>query len=177
MGDEGSAYWIGCGALSLATRAEDGRGADTKVRELLLEQYNGESLWDFHRILYSQREPRPLIASLAQVVTKAAELGDGPAQELLAEAARHLAASVVAVSRLLQEEDLLCSYTGGVFHAGRWVLDPFEEEIKKNRPKMQVVPPMLAGDGGAVILGLRTLGVEVDSALAEKVGQQLKAFG
>ncbi|MCK9222455.1 MAG: BadF/BadG/BcrA/BcrD ATPase family protein [Limnochordia bacterium] len=176
MGDEGSAYWIGRQALSLATQAEDGRGPSTKIREILLEQFACKSLWDMHRVLYSEAEPRPMIASLAPIVSAAASLGDQRAIDLLAQVARHLASSVLAVSADLGEDDLMCSYVGGVFKAGKWVLEPFEREIRERMPKMRVIPPVLSGDGGAVLLGLRGLGVQVESSIAESIRRQLEDF-
>jgi len=99
FGDEGSAYWIGREALSLATQALDGRGPATKLAEVLpfpLIGTPGERLVAIFDWIGALQHPRSELAALAAIAIAAAEAGDAVAQSLIDAAVQHLAAHVRA---------------------------------------------------------------------------------
>jgi N-acetylglucosamine kinase-like BadF-type ATPase len=109
LGDEGSGYWIGLEALRAAIRAQDQLPASTTLdappNTLLLreiEQHWGlASLGDLvafaNRRTHSESEAPPDFATLAPVVARCAEQGDGLAAGILERAGEELAALVTLV--------------------------------------------------------------------------------
>jgi N-acetylglucosamine kinase-like BadF-type ATPase len=118
LADEGSAYWLGHAALRRGIRAADGRGpatsfSDRVARKLGLEVPDGLVSW-----FYDQERSRYRIAELAGLVEEAARDGDEDAEELLEEAALHLARAARAVARKLAfEQPYLVVLSGGAFRA------------------------------------------------------------
>lgn len=101
LGDEGSGFAIGLGALRAIARATDGRGPETALRDVILQRWaltNPEALV---ATVYRHPFPRIEIASLAAVVEAVAETGDDVARGLLVEAGRELATGVASVVRAL----------------------------------------------------------------------------
>lgn len=106
IGDEGSAYWIGREALSLATRMQDGRIPATDYAEALfaalLENAHPApgQIFDWLAGLSHQRSA---IAAISRHVETMARAGQAEATALLATAADHLAEHVTAGRRLAGE--------------------------------------------------------------------------
>lgn len=102
LADEGSAYWLGRGALVAAVRANDGRGAATALAPLVLEALGIASVSELVPLVYpAPGMPRHRIAALAPLVERAAVAGDEVARQLLDAAARELAIAGRAVARRL----------------------------------------------------------------------------
>lgn len=121
FGDEGSAFWIGREALSLATRLLDGRltdetGSGSAFAQAILAACgvaaDGLIDWAFER-----QGHRARLASLARTVSGLAEAGNGQARHLLETAADRLVEHVFAARRALGQPDLAWSYAGGVFRS------------------------------------------------------------
>jgi N-acetylglucosamine kinase-like BadF-type ATPase len=132
MGDEGSAYQIGLAALGAACRASDKRGPATTLLEHIPARLERSTLREVHKGIYSHAIMRPQIAGLAAVVGAAArDDNDTIAQAILTRAGRDLADAAIAVIEALNMVDTGMSVytTGGVFHAGEFVLAPFRERI------------------------------------------------
>ncbi len=118
LGDEGSAYWLGHAAVRLGVRATDGRGPQTLLFDRICAQLGISEPRDLVEWFYGQEQVRTRIAELAGIVERAAADGDEAAQDLLDQAARHLARAARAVDRQLNldgEYPLVLS--GGVFRA------------------------------------------------------------
>jgi glucosamine kinase len=95
LGDEGSGYAIGLGALRAVARAEDGRGPPTSLRSALLEAL---SVTDVGALVpWAAAASKAEVARLAPLVARAAEEGDSVADRLLADAALQLEGHVAAV--------------------------------------------------------------------------------
>src|SRR5688572_10315640 len=95
MGDEGSGYDIGCGALRAATQTSDGRGQPTLLLERIPQHFGVSDLRAVHKGIYSYAITRPQIASLSSVVGAAAQEGDTVARNLLRQAGGHLAVAAL----------------------------------------------------------------------------------
>ncbi|CAN5876096.1 N-acetylglucosamine kinase [soil metagenome] len=115
VGDEGSGYAIGRGALAAALRAVDGRGANTWLLPTFLEHLGlsgprGIPPW-------AGRAEKREIAALVPQVVRVAEEGDGVARELLQREARELAQHAIALVHRLGpwSAEPPAVFFGGVF--------------------------------------------------------------
>lgn len=101
VGDEGSAVWLGRKGTQAALQALDGRGPDTVLATMVPEAL------DIHEtanasiaaLIVTETYSRPpaRLGELAPLVLDAGEGGDPIAHDLVEAAARHLAATAVAV--------------------------------------------------------------------------------
>ena len=169
MGDEGSGYWIGLRALSLATRAHDGVIPPTTLVHRVPKHFGCDRLIDIHPAANTGGLAKHAIASLARTVCDAAMSGDEASIQLLREAGAALGELVVAVARRLSLQAPLFSYAGGVFRAGPLILAPFRERVTAACPGATLVHPVLDGVGGAILIGLKEAGIVVDEAVVERV--------
>jgi N-acetylmuramic acid 6-phosphate etherase len=101
FGDEGSAYAVAVAGLRAAAQAADGRGPATQLLPGFLRRWDLPSAAALVQAVYPLAADRAAIASLADIVTKAATAGDGVAGQILDRAASDLAAMVAAVARKL----------------------------------------------------------------------------
>ena len=134
--DRGSAYDIGRDALYAAMRDYDGRGPKTTLLKLIMRRLDvGEPQGIIARV-YAGHMSVSEIASLSALVSEAAEGGDEVALEILREKGGILGELVVsAASRLgMLRTRFGVSLNGGVFRAGRPLLGPLEERIRRGGP-------------------------------------------
>ncbi|MBQ3507902.1 MAG: hypothetical protein IJA91_05055 [Clostridia bacterium] len=111
----GSGYDIGRDALEAVLRAHDGRGAPTRLTELLTTHLSGEV---YSKITEIYREGKPYIAACAPCVFEAAKTGDPVAVSILHRNARSLAEYIEAAwnhlfVRMLPETVFLPVVMGG----------------------------------------------------------------
>ena len=177
MGDEGSAYWIGMEAIRAACRASDGRGEQTALIERIPDFLQVDDLRALHRKMYAQEISRSAIASLAAVISDAAQSGDTGAIRLLQQAGQELAQAALAViARMNRVEDGLPIYcTGGVFRAGQLVLDAFETVIAARSPASTVHAARFSPVVGALLVALRAAEVELTPQVIDQVRRTLPA--
>ncbi len=173
LGDEGSAYDIGCAALRAIYQAADGRGAPTQLSRTILDQLRFDDLPALHQAMYSGKIERAAIARLAALVGNAAREGDTVSLELLAAAGRSLAACVIAVAERLGQLDLPVYTTGGVFRAGELLLHPFRNVIQSRFANMAVHPAAYSPSVGALFLALQAMTISLDAALLRRVDASL----
>jgi N-acetylglucosamine kinase-like BadF-type ATPase len=155
FGDEGSAFHIVRQALRAALRFEEGWGAPTSLRRILLDATGASDVNEVQHRFYTPEFPRPRIASFSKLVDQAAENGDAMAREILNEAARDLAAIADAVRGQLfdKEERVRVAYIGGVFRS-RTVLEKFTALVGDG-----VGPPIYGPAAGALLEAYRAAGV------------------
>lgn len=157
IGDEGSGYWLGIGALTAAVRAFDGRGPATVLRERVMNVFGLADANEVMHRLYVEGLSRAAIASLAPLVLHAAADGDAVASELLQRSADDLAACVVAVAQHLGVAAGPCevALVGGLFEAGDALAAPLHDALQIQLPACHVVraeqPPIV----GACLLAQR----------------------
>ena len=152
FGDEGSAYWIGKEALSLASQALDGRHPDQGFAAGLLTPLFGQlpvgelpgqaALLDWY---YGLPHVRSGVAALARRVDELADQGQGTALGLLDRAARQLALHVQAARAQLGGDHLPWSHAGSVVNS-HTVLARLEPLLGQ-APLPPVLPPL----GGALL--------------------------
>ncbi|GHF38183.1 N-acetylglucosamine kinase [Deinococcus metalli] len=162
FGDEGSAYWIGRAALSLASQALDGRHPDAAfAQDLLCPLLGGkvtpERLLEWHHGLAHVRSG---VATVARTVDQLAATGQATALALLQSAAHELARHVHAVRAQLDAPSLPWSYAGSVT-ASRPLRDALVRELACE-PTAPALPPL----GGALYHAATRAGHEPAWALA-----------
>jgi glucosamine kinase len=122
VGDEGSGWALGLGALRAVLRAADGRGPETSLaravpRALDLSPHAfAEAL-----VPWVAEASKSRVASLAQVVAAEASAGDTVARSLLEGAAEALVEHVDALHRRLpgrEQETLVVALAGGLLGEG-----------------------------------------------------------
>ena len=130
LGDEGSAYWLGQGALRRTARAADGRGPSTHLTEKVCETLGVSGPPGLIRWI-SRNEPlRYRVAALAPLVQQAADEGDEVAGSVLDEAALHLSHAASAVARRLEfPEPFPLVLAGGAFRACPGLLPRVERAL------------------------------------------------
>ncbi|GAA2985803.1 N-acetylglucosamine kinase-like BadF-type ATPase [Microbacterium terrae] len=154
MGDAGSGYWIGREGLDAAMRAYDGRGAETRLLDMLRER------WPDPETAYVQLQSDParvsVIASFAEhVAALAAE--DTVAASICLRAARELSHSAAtALHRVAGPDDEereapVVSAIGGVFRSAL-IRDRFAELMLEAVPGAHIEPPVGTGLDGAAAL-------------------------
>ncbi|MEU6157964.1 BadF/BadG/BcrA/BcrD ATPase family protein [Streptomyces sp. NPDC047130] len=137
LGDCGGGAWIGRAGLEAALRAHDGRPGGSSA---LLER--GESLLGppagWPAALYPRPDRPAVLASFAPQVAACAPV-DPVAEEILRDAARHMAGAAAAVCP--EEGAPVVSVTGGLTRLGEPLLAPLEEALAKALPHARRVAP------------------------------------
>jgi N-acetylglucosamine kinase-like BadF-type ATPase len=155
-GDEGSAYWLGKKLLSIFTKQSDGREEKTPLYHMVKQHFKMETGYDLLSLLTNslevQREP---IAKLALLLYEAANEGDQKAIEIYKEGAFELSLIINTLLRTLNfksDEKAFVSYSGGVFNAGSFILDPLKAFIANKH--VRLVKPILQPVVGAALYAL-----------------------
>jgi glucosamine kinase len=103
LGDDGSGFAIGRAAFRLALDdLETGRRGQQAITTLLLDEFRLRTTNELISAIYTNPNPRAVIASLARHVGQAAELGDAAAHAILDVAARDLARLAQRTAELLR---------------------------------------------------------------------------
>ena len=101
LGDEGSGYDLGCKALQAVVRAVDGRAPHTLLIDMILKNWQLQSVDGLLAQVYPESNNKSRIAKLADHIFAAAEKGDTIAHQIMQQGAQELALVVQTVSRKL----------------------------------------------------------------------------
>ena len=153
LGDEGSGYDIGVSALRAAIYAEDGRGEPTMLLPMIYEEWRLQKLWGMVPLVYGSSDPRRLVASVTQLVSRAAAAGDPVALSLYRKAAHEMAHMTIC---LLQRHDGRFEgpvvVSGGVWKGSPSMFDCFRREVLAVFPDAEVLMPVFEPVVGGVVL-------------------------
>ena len=183
VGDAGSGYQLGVGAVRAAFADLDGRGpattlTDVVLRDLGVERGDGPPM-DFGRsgvlstAVRRVYERRPIVlARFAEAVF--ASRGDAVADELLRQAARDLAWSLRVVAAPDVSGPVV--FAGSVLTRNRWFMDEVAGLVADVLPAADNY--LVAEDGmvGVIILALRAVGVEVGETVLCHVATTLASM-
>ncbi len=144
LGDQGSGFALGLGALKRVMREFDGRGVATTLTGLIIEKLSLNSPFDLVGFTYQAPVPVKEIAGLAPLVFSASEQGDKTAQDLVNKLIIEMVLSVQAVARKtnLTNEEFELGLVGGLFKENL-VIKLLEREIKKILPQAKIVLPKM----------------------------------
>jgi len=159
FGDEGGGFDLTRQALRAALAFEEGWGAPTALREVLLVASGASSANDLMHRCYTPEFPRPKIASFAVLVDHAARSGDPLARQTLEKAAQDLATLAMAVRRQLFQpgEPAHVAYIGGVFRSEILLLR-FRTLLELEEGNL-VGPPIHSPAAGALIEAYRAANI------------------
>ena len=153
FGDEGGAFDIVRRAIRAALQFEESWGSETVLRHELLSATGIATADELMHMLYTPEWPRSRSATLAPIVTAAADAGDAVARRILDEAAEKLAWYAKGVYSRLFSGPVLVSPVGGAFQSVSY-RSAFEAALKNTMP-CRVVSPRLDPARGALLLARR----------------------
>lgn len=156
-GDEGSAYWIGKQVIELFTKQADGRMEKTPLYNIVREELKIQEDFDFlDYVLNHLKMERGKVAQLARLLYMAAKANDKKALEVYSLAAYEQYLTINAIINKLDFcEEILVSYSGGVFNAGKYVLEPLEKNLAENGINVRLIEPRLMPVLGAALYAFK----------------------
>lgn len=169
IGDDASAYWIGIKTINEYTKQKDGRKEKTALVEVLEKEFNITYKYEivdiaFNRLKFNRTE----LAKFSGICFKAAEEGCPACREIFKEAAGEVFAHINAISKELNfKDEFVVSYTGGVFKAGKHILEPLQEMINNSELKCYLQEPELEPWNGSVLLAYTLAGNKVPDNVKE----------
>ena len=152
--DEGSCSWVARQLITEFVKQSDGRRPRSAIYEEVRSALGITK--DLYVSGYLQTEVRnnsALLAQLQPVALRAARRGDTSALDIYRRAAAELAETAVAIRCKLDfpvEVPVRVSYSGGLFHAGEIILQPFRKEMEQNG--FTIEPPLYSPVIGATAL-------------------------
>jgi N-acetylglucosamine kinase-like BadF-type ATPase len=175
LGDEGSAFNIGLRAIAAASRGADRRTESTALQEVVTEHFEVERVRQLPRIIYAAGFSRERISLLAPKVVRTAEEGDTAALAIIRNAGEELALTALGVIRqLFTPETAVDVYmTGGVFKAGKLLMEPFRTVLQTAWPGAEPREPRFPPAVGGLILAAQSAGISVDAAWLDTVDATL----
>lgn len=173
VGDQGSSFDVGRRALMASLFHEDGRGPATLLTERIRQRFMLHAMTDVLNLVHGNPAPlqRQDIAAIVPTVIQCAAEGDKVAQDLVRTAAQELGVSVSAVLKRLswpKGERIPVAGIGSMFEAGPMLIDPMQQVIQANVPQAMLVKPLHTPSYGAVLLALRSIGVQLDETPGER---------
>jgi len=171
LGDEGSGYDIGRKALAAVMRSSDGRGPQTSLARRILGNLKLDHPEQLIGYAYGATMGVPKIAELASIVLDESKRGDPVSQRIVEDAAKELtgaALSVIGKLRMEKEpvEVVVC---GGAFEYCDVLQNSVKTTLKKALPRATLMRPKFDPVVGAVLLGLKSLGVEPSDSLLTRL--------
>ena len=179
LGDEGGGYDIGLRTLRAAIYAEDGRGPQSVLPDLIREAWGLRNLWDMIERLTGNPDMRSLVASVTHLTERAALAGDEAALSVYRDAGRELAKQVLAVIRNGGGHwigPVIAS--GGAWKGSAAMFETFREAVLAAHPGAEVRFPDYEPIVGSVVGRLLALHPEAsaESAVRDLLGEGFDAF-
>ena len=167
LGDEGSGYDIGLKTLKAAIYAQDGRGEETVLLDMVMEKWKCSTLWDIVSHLANNPDARHEVASAATLASRAANAGDRVAIGIYEYAAKELFLQAkTLIEKFRTEWNKTVVITGGAWKGCRVMLDRFREEICREYPGSTVLTPAFEPVVGCVVLRCLRDGMSMDEIRA-----------
>ena len=172
FGDEGSAYWIAVQGLNAFSRMSDGRMPAGPLHRIMRKHFDVSADLDICGRVMGDGEPlRDKIASVSRLVAEAAAEKDVAALAIFDRAAHELAEIIEAIRVQLgygNLENVLLSYSGGVFRSGDLVLGPLRRHLSAFSAHYCLANPIFDPSIGAALYAARLCGQPLDrTALAK----------
>src|SRR5215471_1915648 len=171
LSDEGSGYDIARRALRAVAAEFDGRSPSTKLSELIFRRLGVETAADLPGVIYSSNRDPVEIASLAELVTEAAEAGDEVATSILAAAGTELGHLAVSVIERLRMASCVfrIALVGSVFKAGDLLISALKTRVLAVAPSAELGPPLFPPTVGAARLAQSLAETDGSQTLADQI--------
>jgi len=171
LGDEGSGYDIGRKALMAVMRSCDGRGPQTSLARRILRHLKLDHPEQLIGYVYGATMEVPRIAELASIVLDESNRGDPVSQRIVEDAAKELTEAALSVIEKLRMEKgpvevVIC---GGAFEYRDILQNSVKTTLQKALPRATLIRPRFDPAVGAVLLGLKSLGVELNDSLLTRL--------
>jgi N-acetylglucosamine kinase-like BadF-type ATPase len=126
----GSGRWIGKEVYRHIVEAIDGRGPKTNLQEFIFKKFNIKGVDEFIDFIYEN--PAVNLPKFSIVCNEAAMAGDKVSREIIVEAGKNVARSVIVTARQLDFNDgkIPTVITGGVFNS-KFFYESFIDSLKK----------------------------------------------
>jgi len=167
LDDRGSSFDLGRGAMIACARAHDRRGRETLLSATLQDRLGIGEWRELLARVDAEGLTRAEVASLAPLVTDAANADDPVALELIDNGTAALAECVATVARELDVSDPRVTATGGLASSGTTWWRSYERAVIGLVPAAHVVPSSLSPLHGAALLAIEAAGVAIDGAIIE----------
>ncbi|MBL1419000.1 MAG: hypothetical protein COC24_000670 [Alphaproteobacteria bacterium] len=173
-GDEGSAFWIGRAALSMASKVLDGRHEDQEFVDAIFSQLQinlgvSPDPLDLLNWIVTKKHKRSAMASVARYVDVLANQGNATALQILNDAAWELTSLGKALAqRSGLSEPLRWAHAGSVFNSR--ILTQAVSKNLGNNPVM----PKLSPIGGGLLLAAITAGWKCDNEFIQNIAEASK---
>lgn len=162
LGDEGSGYDIGLQALRAAIYSDDGRGERSVLRDMIIEKWGLERLWDIVTRLAGNPDARHEVASVAAICSEAAYKGDRVALGIYERAAQDMFLAVkTAANRHLNEWNGSVAVMGGAWKGHPCMLESFTDLVREAYPCATVYHPVFEPVIGCAIYRALRSGKEI----------------
>lgn len=141
LGDEGSAYDIGLRGAKRALASIEGRMPPTLLAEKAVAYFGGGNRHGIVARFCGTRVNQALVAGFATRICEAAQERDEAALLIMEEAGEALGelAAFVARSLFAEDDEIAVALAGGVFSAGRLVIDPIRCVLLPQFPRARLV--------------------------------------
>ncbi|MDZ5034788.1 BadF/BadG/BcrA/BcrD ATPase family protein, partial [Clostridium perfringens] len=156
-------YWIALRTINEYTKQKDGRKERTALYDILEKEYNITYQYEivdvvFNRLKFNRTE----LAKFSKICFLAAEEGCPDCKKIFRDVAEAIFEHINAISKELNfKDEFVVSYTGGVFKAGKHVLEPLQEMINNSKLKCKLQEPALDPWNGSVLLAYTLAGNKV----------------
>jgi len=164
IGDEGSAYDIARRGVNAAFWAWDGRGPKTMLVDMLLKMFDQTDLREACTPIYTSPNLRKDFASLAMLVTEAADKDDQVALKVLQDGAVQIAHLLTACANNLNMGGsayrIASSNSGLITGSDYRYFKMIQQELKKVHSEAELVEPKFEPVIGAGLIALDEAGIE-----------------
>lgn len=169
IGDDGSAYWIALKTINEYTKQKDGRKEKTVLVDILEKEYGVTYKYEIVEIVFNKLKfNRTELAKFSTICFLSAEAGCPACKKIFKDAAESIFEHIKAIAKELNfTDEFVVSYTGGVFKAGKHVLNPLKEMIKESALKCYLQEPVLDPWKGAALLAYNLGGNTVPDNVME----------
>ncbi len=176
FGENGGAGEIVTRAIQAVGKAWTRRGPRTALSEAFVERVGAQDVADLLEGL--SQETYRIDAGAAPLIFQVAEAGDAVAQGVIRWAGEELASLVLGVVRQLglQAEPFDVVMVGSTFRGGPLLLDPLQAAVHAEAPHARFVPLAAPPVVGAVLLGMRTAGIDAAAVRPALMGAAQEAL-
>ena len=153
-----TAYWLSLKLLENFAKQADNRQAKTPLYNIVRSHFNLNDDFEILDIVLNKYgRKRDKVASIASLLNQAALENDQVALALYKDAAfEHLLTVKALIEKMDfdKDADILVSYSGGVFKAGTYILDPLNEMLINYDKRIKLIQPILSPVAGAALYAL-----------------------